>query len=310
MNAVVLADGLARGRPQRRARSGSQNSGARSAATAACRAAAAAVRRRSSFTPIEARPQVWFDALARSRPTIQSAQHQPAPRGPRTHGRFRRGARVYQPPALHLRDQCAHRTVRSFRRDKITADAVLASACLPLLFHAVEIDGEPYWDGGYHRQSGALSVLRARSRPNILLIQINPIERHEDADGRRTTIMNRVNEITFNSSLLRELRAIDFVTACSTRAGCRAAPSRTNSAASTYTASCLTASARISTPAARISNDYDFFEMLRVAGKRAAKHFLDFAFRRHRRAQLGRPACGGESRMDVRCSCSPAKRSG
>lgn len=100
--------------------------------------------------------------------------------------------------------------VKVFDHRELTLDMVMASACLPLLFKAVEIDGVPYWDGGYMGNPSLFPFNRATESADIVIVQINPVERK----GTPTTaqeIMNRINEITFNASLLRELRAIDFV---------------------------------------------------------------------------------------------------
>jgi NTE family protein len=100
--------------------------------------------------------------------------------------------------------------IRIFTGTEISRDVILASACLPTMFEAVEIDGEAYWDGGY-TGNPALFPLYARDLPaDILVININPLFR---AEVPRTAheIHNRINEISFNSSLLRELRAIGFV---------------------------------------------------------------------------------------------------
>jgi NTE family protein len=101
--------------------------------------------------------------------------------------------------------------VRIFNRSELTADHVLASACLPTIFRAVEIGGEPYWDGGYSGNPALFPLYYETVTDDILLVQINPIE-------RRTTpytaheIQNRLTEITFNANLLNTLRAVDFVT--------------------------------------------------------------------------------------------------
>ena len=100
--------------------------------------------------------------------------------------------------------------VRIFSREKITADALMASACLPLLFHAVEIDGVPYWDGGYLANPVIFPFFGTTTTEDVLVVQINPLVRQATPTSA-TEIMNRVNEITFNSSLLAEYRAIDFV---------------------------------------------------------------------------------------------------
>ncbi|MDJ0949694.1 MAG: patatin-like phospholipase family protein [Alphaproteobacteria bacterium] len=100
--------------------------------------------------------------------------------------------------------------VKVFKRDDLTADAVMASACLPFMFQAVEIDGVSYWDGGYMGNPVLFPFFNACASSDVVIVQINPIERRGTPKSARE-ILNRVNEITFNSSLLREFRAIDFV---------------------------------------------------------------------------------------------------
>jgi NTE family protein len=101
--------------------------------------------------------------------------------------------------------------IRVFSEKDVTLDAVMASACLPHLFQAVEIDGEPYWDGGYMGNPPLYPLFYGTGTPDVILIQINPVERREVPRTARE-IHNRLNEITFNSTLLREMRAIEFVT--------------------------------------------------------------------------------------------------
>lgn len=100
---------------------------------------------------------------------------------------------------------------RVFECHNLSIDALLASASLPFLFQAVEIDGEPYWDGGY-AGNPVLAPLVYKSRADdVLLVQINPVRR----DGTPRTaadIVNRINEITFNASLIAELSAISLAT--------------------------------------------------------------------------------------------------
>ena len=99
----------------------------------------------------------------------------------------------------------------------------MASACLPALFRAVEIDGVPYWDGGYSGNPAILPFLRATATEDVLIVQINPRERRRAPIATRE-IMSRVNEITFNASLLAgAARASTSSAASSTRDGCRAA---------------------------------------------------------------------------------------
>lgn len=101
--------------------------------------------------------------------------------------------------------------VRVFQCGEVTADVVMASACLPYIFQAVEIEGEPYWDGGYMGNPVLYPFFYECDTADIMLVQINPIERAETPTSARE-ILNRVNEITFNSSLIKEFRAIEFVT--------------------------------------------------------------------------------------------------
>lgn len=100
--------------------------------------------------------------------------------------------------------------VRVFSNDELSPGAVMASACLPNLFPAVEIDGEGYWDGGYAGNPALHPLIYHCNVRDIVIVQINPVA---VADIPRTArdILDRVNEITFNSSLLAELRAIRFV---------------------------------------------------------------------------------------------------
>jgi NTE family protein len=101
--------------------------------------------------------------------------------------------------------------VKIFQRTEICAEAVLASACLPFLFQAIEIDGEHYWDGGYMGNPAIFPLIYGCDSRDIVVVHINPITRPELQRTARD-ILNRVNEISFNSSLMREMRAIHFVT--------------------------------------------------------------------------------------------------
>jgi NTE family protein len=97
-----------------------------------------------------------------------------------------------------------------FRRDILTADHVMASACLPRLFQAVQLDGEAYWDGGYAGNPPLWPLFYETQCRDAIIVQINPIERDE-IPRTSEEIANREDEITFNASLLAELRAADFV---------------------------------------------------------------------------------------------------
>lgn len=100
--------------------------------------------------------------------------------------------------------------VKVFPREELTLDMLMASACLPHLYQAVEIDGVPYWDGGYMGNPSLFPFHSEDDTNDIVVIQINPIER-KGAPRTSQDIQNRMDEIGFNSSLLKELRGIDFV---------------------------------------------------------------------------------------------------
>ncbi|MEM1086145.1 MAG: patatin-like phospholipase family protein [Pseudomonadota bacterium] len=100
--------------------------------------------------------------------------------------------------------------VRVFRDGEITRDAVLASACLPQTFRAVEIDGHAYWDGGYMGNPSLFPLIYADAPRDVVLVLLNPIAR-TGIPRRVPDIQDRLNEITFNASLIGELRAIAFV---------------------------------------------------------------------------------------------------
>lgn len=97
--------------------------------------------------------------------------------------------------------------LRVFRQAELTVDMVLASACLPLVFQAVEIDGEAYWDGGYAGNPSLLPLVTDSPADDLLVVQINPALREATPTSARD-ILDRVNEVTFNASLLKELRNI------------------------------------------------------------------------------------------------------
>jgi NTE family protein len=101
--------------------------------------------------------------------------------------------------------------VKVFGNKDITLDAVMASACLPFMFQAVEIDGEAYWDGGYMGNPAIFPLIYNCTSRDVVVVHINPLMR-EEIPKTAQAILNRINEISFNSSLVREMRAIAFVT--------------------------------------------------------------------------------------------------
>lgn len=99
---------------------------------------------------------------------------------------------------------------RVFTGKELSIDALLASACLPFLFQAVTIDGEPYWDGGYTGNPAIYPLIYNTEALDILLVRINPLVR-EGTPKRSEEIIDRLSEITFNASLMAEMRAVAFV---------------------------------------------------------------------------------------------------
>jgi NTE family protein len=100
---------------------------------------------------------------------------------------------------------------RLFRTPEITAKTLMASACLPLLFEAVEIDGEFYWDGGYLGNPAIYPLINECASSDVVIVQINPMNRPEVPETARD-ILNRINEMTFNASLVREMAGIAAIT--------------------------------------------------------------------------------------------------
>jgi NTE family protein len=96
---------------------------------------------------------------------------------------------------------------RVFRREEMSLDAVMASACLPTVFQAVEIDGEAYWDGGYTGNPALLPLMQDCTAGDILVVQITPLHRQE-LPTTAADILNRLNEITFNTALIKEVRLV------------------------------------------------------------------------------------------------------
>lgn len=113
-------------------------------------------------------------------------------------------------PVLHVCATNVHSgKIRVFSGEDISTEAILASACLPTLFQAVEIDDAHYWDGGYTGNPALFPLFDPDLPDDVVVVNINPLERPEVPRSAQD-IQNRINEISFNSSLLRELRAIRF----------------------------------------------------------------------------------------------------
>ena len=156
-----------------------------------------------------------------------------------------------------------------FRNGEITPDVLLASACLPTMYQAIEIDGETYWDGGFAGNPTITPLVRETDAHDTILVQINPTERPEPP-RKAAEILNRLNEISFNSALAKELRMIALlrqVVDAGGGEGARWAKMRTHRIKSdlltTFGAS------------SKLNAEWDFVVLLRDEGRRAASEFLD-----------------------------------
>jgi NTE family protein len=167
--------------------------------------------------------------------------------------------------------------LRIFPREKIDADAVMASAALPYVFRAVEIDGVPYWDGGYTANPPIFPFFRTTETEDVLVVQINPVLRPMTPHSAQE-IMNRVNEITFNASLVSEYRAIEFVRRLIDRGALPRGTGEGEYRRINVHRIDLGFIGKKLSASSRLNNDFDFFEMLHRAGRRAARRFLDQHF--------------------------------
>ena len=158
---------------------------------------------------------------------------------------------------------------RIFRNAEITTDVLLASACLPTLFRAVEIEGEPYWDGGYAGNPTITPLVRETDAHDTIIVQINPTER--DGEPRTAAdILNRLNEISFNSPLSKELRMIALLREVAdpgTGEGARWAQMKTHRIKSDMLAEFGASS--------KLNAEWAFVSKLYEEGRRAAGEFID-----------------------------------
>ncbi|KAK0341936.1 hypothetical protein LTR94_023933 [Friedmanniomyces endolithicus] len=161
---------------------------------------------------------------------------------------------------------------RIFRNGEITPDVLLASACLPTLFQAVEIDGESYWDGGYSGNPTMTPLIEESTASDTILIQINPVERPGTPRNARD-ILNRLNEVSFNAVLLKELRMMALLqreALSGTGEGARWARMRLHR---------ITSDAMIELGySSKLNAEWEFFTMLHDEGRRSAEAF----YRAHR----------------------------
>jgi len=172
---------------------------------------------------------------------------------------------------------------RIFRTAEITPDMVMASACLPFLFQAVEIDGTPYWDGGYVGNPPLYPLIRGTATDDVILVQTNPVIREGTPQTARE-ILNRVNEITFNASLLSEFRAIGFVRGLIEKGVIRRLTGRKRGSLRLHR---ITGTDELSdlSSSSKFNTEWPFFLHLRDLGRAAADAFLEKNF-----AAIGRRA--------------------
>jgi NTE family protein len=157
--------------------------------------------------------------------------------------------------------------MRIFRNKDVTSDALLASACLPFMFQAVEVNGEAYWDGGYAGNPPITPLVRECDSDDTILVPINPIERPGTPRSARE-IINRVNEVSFNSSLLKELRMIAVlrrVVNAGDHEGSRWATQRIHMISTDMNQLGVSS---------KLNAEWKFFSFLRDMGRGAADEFL------------------------------------
>ncbi|HEY6921661.1 MAG TPA: patatin-like phospholipase family protein [Methyloceanibacter sp.] len=157
---------------------------------------------------------------------------------------------------------------RIFRNAELTPDVLLASACLPTLFQAIEIDGEAYWDGGYAGNPTITPLVRECNSSDTILVQVNPVDRPGTPRSARE-ILNRINEVSFNAPLLKELRMIAVLQEASDPGhseGARWAKMRIHRIASDIMTELGYSS--------KLNAEWDFLSMLRDEVRRSAEVFL------------------------------------
>ncbi len=166
---------------------------------------------------------------------------------------------------------------RVFRNREITPEALIASACLPTMFQAVEIDGDAYWDGGYSGNPTITPLVRETTSQDTIIIPINPVER-KGTPRAASDILNRLNEVAFNAVLLKELRMIALLRRVADpghEEGERWSKMRVHAVPNDLMTK-LSASSKLIA-------EWDFFCLLRDEGRRAAQEFL-----KRRAGDLGR----------------------
>lgn len=280
VNAILLADGLARGGPAEARTRLADFWRAASAGGSLSAVQQGVVERLFSFLPIDNTPaRLWFNAMSRyfSPYTLNPLNINPLKSLIERFVDFE-AVRTCRDLQLFISATNVHTgRLHVFSRDKMTADVIAASACLPFLFQAVEIDGVPYWDGGYLGNPAIFPFFHTTATEDVLIVQLNPLERKMTPSTSRE-IVNRLNEITFNSSLLSEYRAIEFVARLIEQQRLPHGTGPGQYRKVKLHRIVLDSLGRNLTADTKLSTDYDFFELLRVNGRRAARRFLDAHF--------------------------------
>lgn len=280
MNAVMLADGLLRGGRDEAQKRLADFWRAVSSTGNLPSLQRAVMERLLSFTPLEGSPvQAWFDTLSRY---FSPYDANPLNINPLKDliERFVDFDKLRASDDLKLFISATNvqtGRVRIFPREKITAEAVMASACLPTIFRAVEIDGVPYWDGGYLGNPVIFPFFGTTTTEDVLVVQINPLVRQATPTSA-SEIVNRINEITFNSSLIGEYRAIDFVARLIDQGKLPRGTGPGQYRRINIHRIVLDRFGTHFDAFSKLSTDFDFFNMLHVTGKRAARRFLDEHF--------------------------------
>jgi len=279
VNAVMVADGLARGGPEEAKKRLAEFWRAASLGGDLPPLQRAVVERLFSFLPMEGSPvQAWFGALARYMSPYDLNPLNINPLKDLVERFVDFEALRRSDVELFVSATNVHTgRLRIFSRQKINADVIMASACLPFLFRAVEIDGEPYWDGGYQSNPAIFPFFSRTESEDVLIVQINPLQRRTVPTSSKD-IMNRVNEITFNSSLFAEYRAIDFVDRMIDQGKLPRGTGPGQYRRINAHRIVLDQMGKHLNGDTKLSTDFDFFEMLRLNGKRAARRFLDAHF--------------------------------
>ena len=280
INAVLVADGLAAGSPQNACDRLAHFWKAVSVDGELPSFQRAVIDRLFSFLPIEGSPvQNWFDALQRfwSPYDLNPLRLNPLKDIVDRFVDFDAVQKFPGPPLFVSATNVRTGRLAVFPREKITADVVMASACLPLLFQAVEIEGVPYWDGGFLANPAIFPFFRTTESEDVLLVQLNPVER-DMTPRTQSEILNRINEVTFNSSLIAEFRAIEFVQRLieEGRLPHGLAPGEYRRV-NVHRIALDSVFGKL-TAASKLDSDYDFFQMLRAGGRTAAHTFLEKHF--------------------------------